>query len=461
MRKKIVTFLLMTSLLAGCAVKVTPPVSELPAPQPLSAAFTHDGAFEARWWRQFDDPVLDGLMAEALAANRDLQAAAARVVAARELAGATRLNQLPTGGAAASVSRQHLSEFQAQGLDLPTRTGTVYRAGIDVAWEADVFGRLRGRARAAEADATAAAFDGRGVQVAVVAQVASAYYDWRGAQRDLDLLASLRQQVQDLTAKTEALITAGRLTRLDLLRVQQLDDGMAAEQATVTHVGERARLRLATLTGRSPDGWTVPPTPAAPLRAQRLPIGSMADVLSRRPDVGVAQARLEAALAGAGVARAELLPRIDVLGSFGHVAGSLGSLAEAGAVSWLVAPRIAWSFLDWPQLRRRARAAGAVADGAFAEYEQATLLALEEVRVAVDAYGAATDRLVATQRQLEAAAGVAGIVTVQYREGLVDSLAQTLAERDRIAGQLAASRALAAHQQAVVDVYRSLGGGWE
>lgn len=130
-------------------------------------------------------------------------------------------------------------------------------------------------------------------------------------------------------------------------------------------------------------------------------------------------------------------------------------------MSWLVAPRIAWSFLDWPQLRRRARAAGAVADAAFAEYEQATLLALEEVHVAVDAYGAATDRLVAMHRQLEAAAGVAGIVTVQHREGLVDSLAQTLAERDRIAGQLAASRALAAHQQAVVDVYRSLGGGWE
>lgn len=141
--------------------------------------------------------------------------------------------------------------------------------------------------------------------------------------------------------------------------------------------------------------------------------------------------------------------------------GSVYVLAEAGAMSWLVAPRIAWSFLDWPQLRRRARAAGAVADAAFAEYEQATLLALEEVHVAVDAYGAATDRLVAMHRQLEAAAGVAGIVTVQYREGLVDSLAQTLAERDRIAGQLAASRALAAHQQAVVDVYRSLGGGWE
>ena len=460
MRKSLVTMVSAAVLLTGCAVKVPAPTSALPTAQALSSSFVHDDPFEAEWWRQFQDPALAALITDAGEATRDLQAAAARVVAARELAGATRLNLLPTGGVGVSVSRQHASEFEVRGLDLPTRTGTAYRTGIDVAWEADVFGRVRGRTRAAEADAVAAAMDARGVQVAIVAQVASAYYDWLGAQRDLDLLASLRQQVQELITKTAALIEAGRLTRLDLLRVQQLDDGMAVEQALARHAGERARLRLATLTGRSPDGWSVPTTPAAPLRAQQLPIGRMADVLPRRPDVGVAHARLDAALARAGVARAELLPRVDVVGSFGLVAGRLGSLAEAGALSWLAAPRMAWSFLDWPQLRRRARAAGALADAAFAEYEQATLRALEEVRVAVDGYGAATDRLVATQRQFDAAADVAGIVTVQYQEGLVDSLARTLAERDRIVGQLAASRALTAHQQAVVDVYRALGGGW-
>lgn len=460
MRKLIVSSLALSTWLAGCAVKVTPPSSSLPPPTETTSAAVTSGAFEAHWWRQFGDPALDALMVDALAANRDLEAAAARVVAARELAGAVRLNQLPSGGVSASAARQHLSEFQAQGLDLPTRTGTVYRTGLEVAWEADVFGRLRGRSLAAGADARAAALDAGAVQVAVVAQVAAAYYDWRGAQRDLDLLASLRQQVQDLITKTETLIAAGRLTKLDLLRTRQLDDELAAEQATVTHVAERARLRLATLTGRSPDGWTVPPTPASALRAQRLPIGSMTDVLARRPDVGSAQARLEASLARAGVARAELLPRIELLGTLGLVSGGLGSLAEAGAVTWLAAPRIAWQVLDWPQLRRRARAAGALADATFAEYEQATLRALEEVRVAVDAYGAASDRLVATERRLESATGAATILAVQYREGLVDSLARTLAERDRIVGQLAASRALTAHQQAVIDVYRSLGGGW-
>ncbi|BCS35694.1 RND transporter [Luteitalea sp. TBR-22] len=461
MRKSVSVIVSIAALLAGCAVKVPAPTSSLPTPVASPSSWVTDGQFEARWWRQFQDPVLDALVTEAIAANRDLQAAAARVIAARELAGATRLNLLPTGGVAASLSRQHLSEFQAQGLELPTRTGTVQRAGIDVAWEADVFGRLRGRTRAAEADAMAAAMDARGVQVAVAAQVASAYYDWQGAERDLDILANLRQQVQDLLAKTSALIAGGRLTSLDLLRVRQLDDEMVAEQALVAHTAERARLRLATLTGRSPDGWSVPPTPAAALRARQLPIGQMTEVLARRPDVGMAQARLDAALARAGVARAELRPRIDVIGSIGLVAGGLGSLADAGALSWLAAPRIAWSVLDLPQLRRRARAAGALADAAFAEYEQATLRALEDVRTAVDAYGAATDRLSATQRRLDAASGAAAIVTVQYREGLVDSLARTLAERDRIVGELAASRALTAHQQAVVDVYRSLGGGWQ
>lgn len=460
MRKSLFGLLPAAMLFAGCAVTVPAQSRALPTPHALSSPFVHDDPFEAEWWRQLQDQALDALVAEALAANRDLHAAAARVDAARELAGATRLNLLPTGGVAVSVSRQHASEFQLQGLDVQSRTATVYGAGIEVAWEADVFGRLRARTRAAEADAVAALMDARGVQVAVVAQVASAYYDWQGAQRDRALLTNLRQQVQGLIAKTAVLIETGRLTRLDLLRTQQLDDDMAAEQSLVTHVGERARLRLATLTGRSPDGWSIT-APATALRAQRLPIGGMTDVLARRPDVGLAHARLDAALARAGASRADLLPRLDVGGNFALVAGSVGSLANMGALSWLAAPRMAWSLLDWPQLRRRARAAGALADAALAEYEQATLRALEDVRVAVDAYGAATERLVATQRRFDAAAGAARIVTVQYREGLVDSLAHTLAERDRIVGQLAASRALTAHQQAVVDVYRALGGGWE
>jgi len=461
MRNVLAVVAIASSLALGaCAVRAEAPVSTITSPASLATPTTTDEAFERDWWRQFGDPVLDALVSEALEANRDLRAAAARYQAALELAGAARLAHLPTGGAVVGATRQHLSEREAGGLDLPTRTGSVVHTSAQLAWEADVFGRLRGRARAAAADADALAMDARGVQVAMAAQVASAYFEWRGAWRDLALLVEMRARTKDLLGRTDAMIAAGRLTRLDLLRVQQVDEELAGEEAAVRHLAERGRLRLATLVGRTADEWQVPGGPASPLRTTVLPIGAAADILRRRPDVRAAESRLAAAAARAGVARAELFPRVDVVGTVGLVAGSVGRLAEASAGSWLVAPRLVWTLLDWPQLRRRLRAGNALGEAAFAEYEQAVLLALEEARAAIDGYGAATERLAAAERRSASAAGAASIVTVQYREGLVDSLSRTLAERDAIGGSLAASRALTAHQQAVVSLYRALGGGW-
>jgi multidrug efflux system outer membrane protein len=185
-----------------------------------------------------------------------------------------------------------------------------------------------------------------------------------------------------------------------------------------------------------------------------------ADLLRRRPDVAAAELRVTAAAARAGIARANLFPRVDVTGTVGLIAGSLGRLTEAAAGSWFIAPRLIWNAFDWPRLRREMRAAGALADAAFAEYEQVVLQALEESRTALDAYAAANREFAAHQRRAEAAADAAGVVFVQYREGLVDSLARTQADRDAIAGALDANRALTAQRLAVVDVYRALGGGW-
>jgi multidrug efflux system outer membrane protein len=447
--------------LGACAVKSSTPTGAINTPDALTTAFTTDGAFEREWWRQFDDPVLHRLVADALTANRDIHAALARVTAARELAGVARLAHLPAGGAVAGAARQHLSETEAGGLQLPSRTASVVHVGVELAWEADVFGRLRGRARAAAAEAEVAALDARAVQVAIAAQVAGAYFEWKGAQRDVALLGKMRERTRDLMSRTTTLVSAGRLTRLDLLRTQQIDDELAGEQAMAAHAVERARLRLATLSGRTGDGWQIPDPPARPLRTTLLPIGAAADVIRRRPDIAAADLRVQAAAARAGAARADLFPRVDVSGSVGLVAGSVRQLAQASAASWLIAPRIAWTFLDWPQLKRRMRAAGALTDAAFAEYEQTVLVALEEVRAALDNYGASTARLRAAERRSDASSGAASIVSVQYREGMVDSLSRTLAERDAIVGSLAASRALTQHQQAMVEVYRALGGGWQ
>jgi NodT family efflux transporter outer membrane factor (OMF) lipoprotein len=460
MRKSLFLSVLLLSLFgAACATRYESRATTIAAPRTMAFAATVDTDFEAAWWRQFQDPVLDGLVEQAFTANRDLQAAASRYTAARELAGAATLLQLPHGGPTVGVSRQHLSAVEAAG-NVPDRTASFAQAGFGVAWEADLFGRLRGIRRAAVADAGVAAMDVRGAQVAIAAQVAAAYFDLRGAERDVTLIEGLQARTREQLTTTRTLVSAGRVTRLDLLRARQVEEELAAGLSVSLHRVERARNRLATLTGNVPDGLQIAPVPAIALRASALPIGTPEDLLRRRPDVAAAELRVTAATARAGIARAELFPRVDVTGSIGLVAGSIGRLTAASAGSWLIAPRLIWNAFDWPRLRREMRAAGALADAAFADYEQVVLQALEESRTALDAYAAANREFAAHERRAQAAADAAGVVYVQYREGLVDSLARTQADRDAIAGALDANRALTAQRLAVVDVYRALGGGW-
>jgi outer membrane protein TolC len=136
-------------------------------------------------------------------------------------------------------------------------------------------------------------------------------------------------------------------------------------------------------------------------------------------------------------------------------------LLQTGAASWLVAPRLGWAVLDWPRLRREMRAAGHLAEAAFAEYEQAVLAAIGDASAAVDGYGAAVEHLAAQERRTRAAEEAATIVAVQYREGLVDSFARTEAERQAIAASVEANRALLRQRSAVVDLYSAVGGGWQ
>lgn len=455
------TFLLVGALAmlsSACATTTASIKPQVTVPDRIDAGPTAPTEFEARWWRQFNDATLTALIEKALEANRDLHAAEARYRAARELAGAARLLQLPGGGVSAGAARQHLSEHE--GGALTDRTFGTVHTGIDVAWEADVFGRLRGRSRASAAEAGIAGVDVRAVQVAVAAQVADAYFELRGAQREHALVESLQVRSRDLVGLTRELVSAGRVTRVDLLRAQQVDDALGIEESAARHREAQARHRLATLTASSPESLAIGAADASALAASVLPIGSVAEMLRRRPDIQAAELRIAAAAARAGVARANLFPRVEVSGSVSLIAGSLGRLSQAGAASWFVAPRIVWNIFDWPRLRREARAANHFTDAEIAGYEQAVLRAIEESRTAVDAYAAAIVQLQAAERRSVAADEAARIVSVQYREGMVDSLARISAERDAIASDVAAARALTAQRRAVVDLYRVLGGGW-
>lgn len=445
----------------GCATAArTPQPNVAPPPSFVSAEATTTDAVEQQWWRQFSDPVLDDLIERAFAANRDVQAAASRYAAAQSLAGEARLRQWPTGGLAVRAGRQHLSEVEALGLDLPARTFTSLAVGTQFQWEADVFGRIRGAARAAVHAADASEADARDVQVAVVAQVASAYFDLRGAEREVLLLSEVDGRTTELVRLTRSLVEGGRLTRVDLLRAEQIEQEIEIAVLAAAQVRETARNRLATLLGVVPEGFTVPSAPLEPLALRALAVGAPADLLRRRPDIVGAEARVAQAAAEAGVSRADLFPQVGVTGTLGLVAGTVGNLATAGAGSWFLGPQLVWNLLDVPRLRRRLAASRAITDAVLAEYEGTVLRALEETETALSDYRTATATFEAQARRSAAAQAAAKLVAVQFREGFVDSLTRVLAERDALTAAIAENRALVDHRQAVTAVYRALGGGW-
>jgi outer membrane protein, multidrug efflux system len=171
------TLLCFGVLLSACAAGPDYRAPE-PAPAPLAQAGSPDftaGAFEARWWAQFGDPLLDELVAAALAANRELHVAVARVRQARALAGDAGAGRWPAVDAGAAWTRSE--GFPGEGAS--------WRAGADARWELDLFGRVRRGVQAAQADAEAAAADLRGAQVSVAAEVARNYFELRGAERRL------------------------------------------------------------------------------------------------------------------------------------------------------------------------------------------------------------------------------------------------------------------------------------
>jgi outer membrane protein TolC len=217
------------------------------------------------------------------------------------------------------------------------------------------------------------------------------------------------------------------------------------------------------LTGRAPR--ELPPEAAARTATLRLdqpiPVGDGAALLARRPDVRAAERRLAAATARIGVATADLYPHITLGGAIGSTGPGLGDLFGAGPLRWLLGPLINWSFSD--HARARARVAGAEADSqaALASFDGTILNALQETETALSNYAHLLERRTALKGARDQAERAAIITRAQQREGQIDSLALLDAERTFADAEAQLALADARIADAQVDLFKSLGGGWQ
>jgi NodT family efflux transporter outer membrane factor (OMF) lipoprotein len=465
-RARLALTLAAASALAACAVgpNYVAPKTPASASQPfIGAGFadvTPAAQPDAQWWRLYDDPVLNGLVADALAHNTDIRVAVANLEKARAALGGARADLLPRTSVGASTTDQRIPAWQ-----VTPGAGRDYwsvDAGLNVAYEIDLFGRVRRNTEAARGDAQAAEADADAVRVEVVADTVRAYADATASARQV-AVADQTVALLDRSARVTAdRVDAGRSQRLDLIRITALRDQRQADVAPLEAERDAALFRLATLTGRPPrDLPAAVQAQTAPLKlVQPIPVGDGRALIARRPDVRAAERRLAADTARIGVTTADLYPRISLGGSVGSTSASLSDTFGAGAYRWLAGPMISWDFPNIAATRARIAGARADADGALASFDGVVLTALRETETALSGYAHEIDRhraLLAARDEAERAANVS---LARQREGEIDFLTVLDAQRTLADAQadLAASDARLAFAQ--VDLFKALGGGW-
>jgi multidrug efflux system outer membrane protein len=414
------------------------------------------------WWELFKDPVLQELTREALGNNYDLRTAAARVEEARAQIGVVRSFLYPQvnfngGGSAQQVSRAS-DPPQAVGAN---RNFQNWLVGFGMVWELDVFGRIRREAEAANATYFATEMDRRGVYIALVADVAQFYF----ILRELDLELEIARRTLKLNDETvqfyQKRLAGGVSNRLEL------DQAIANRSRTAAVIPDLER-RIATqenlinfLLARNPGPIQRGTALTDQYYPPAIPAGLPAALLERRPDVQSAEQLLVAANANIGAAKALFFPNFSLSAAVGGTSHDLSNIADKRAAIWSVSGGILQPIFQGWRLFWNYEATKARFDQALAQYEKAAQNGLREVADALVAIEKLKDVRVEQEAQVVALQDASRLARLRYDTGLANYLEVLIADQDLFDAELELARTRGDQLNAVVQVYRALGGGWQ
>ncbi|MFG6459659.1 efflux transporter outer membrane subunit [Roseateles sp. BYS96W] len=449
------TSLFTALLLAGCASVGTVDPSQLPqAPAAYKATGTNDAAaLTASWWQPFADPVLDDLVGRAMAANTTVQAATARLAQARAALGTAQAARLPQLGASAGAGR---SSTPGQLVPQPA---TQYSAGLNLAYELDLGGRLLHERNAAALDVQAREQLLADARLLVQANVARGYLALRALDTERDLVRDTVAAYGETLSLTEKRARAGDVADLDLARVRA---ELAANEAEALSLDRRRielETALAVLVGEAPSGFSLKPTTWS-TALPTVPAGLPSELLQRRPDLAAARSQLEAAQARVGEARAAWWPSLQLTAQGGGVSNELSNLLKSGASTWGVGLLGALPLFDGGRREAGVNAAKAALDGSTIAFREQFLLALKDVEDQLGALSLLQAQEQASERAVAAAGQALKLSDSRYRNGFISQLELLDARRSELANRRSALQVRSAQYQATVGLIRALGGGW-
>lgn len=446
---------------SGCApgpdyvrpIVETPAAWRIDLPQAAEVANT-------RWWDQFGDPVLSGLIDSALANNRDLIVAAARVDEFIGRLETTRAQFFPQANYSFDASRNRTTRVGASPLPAGADPYyTLYQGALGASWQVDLFGRVRRQAESAQAQVYASEQGRRGVVLSVVTSVAASYIALRAFDRQLEI----SQQTASNYAETRRLFDlqhkGGVVSQLEMAQVEsQYQQALAAIPSLEQQIAAQENL-IAVLLGRAP--YAIPRGKRLDeLIAPSIPAGLPSSLLERRPDILQAEQSLIAANADIGAAKAQYFPQLSLTGTLGSVSAAFGNFLSGPASTWTVLAGIAGPIFTAGSIAGQVNAAEASARAAVATYQSAVLGALRETNDALIGSFKKQKESEAQALRVASLREYARLGRVRFNNGYASYLEVLYAQNELFTAELAAVQSAGDRYTQLVNVYRALGGGW-
>lgn len=441
------------------------PVMEMPEGISADGGAAASSPVGAGWWRVFHDDALNRLEDRAVAHNRDLVRAAALVDQAAAMADRSRADLYPQADARAGAKSQELTEGQRYSQNLLNRARDLWDVSGRLSYEVDLWGKLRSRTEAGQAELLASAAARDAVFLRLTAEVASAYIDVRTWEEKCRIIARVHASYEQTCSMYEKRFRQGQYPELALRRVQAERSRTLAQLHQAENSLSRAESVLCVLVGDSPvaimkgvsrKGWSDSFLASVP----SIPAGIPSDVMARRPDLCELELRLKAAFHGREAARADRLPSLSLTGELGQVSSRLDKVLSSPARMYEAGGGMLQTLFDGGRKRAAVRASSAEYAATEAAYEQAVLNAFREIRDALEERRQSEAIDEATRNEVECLRRAWAIASKQYEAGYVGLMDALDTHRSLLSGELDMADAARMRLNAVVKFCKALGGGW-
>lgn len=459
--------LLIAGAAAGCTVGpdykrpiVTVPDAYRGAAPPESAAADASPIGDQAWWEVFQDAQLQELIQIALQHNFDLRIAATRILQAQAQLGITRADQLPTvdGGANASRARQPKTTVP---FAIDPYQISDFQLTANVAWEIDFWGKFRRATEAARATLLASEWGRRAVATSLVSQVASAYFELRAFDLQLDIATHTLASRRESLRLTEVTASGGATSLVDVRQAEQLVFNADATISDLERQIAQQENFISILLGRNPSDVPRGASLEQQVHVPEVPVGLPSALLERRPDIRQAEQLLIAANANIGVAKAAYFPQIALTASGGVQSTALSALFTTPAGLWAVGAGLTQPIFNAGRTRSRVELSKAQQDEAVLAYQQAIQQSLREVSDALVGYRKGRDFREKQQSLSRAAADARRLADIRYRGGATSYLEVLDSDTRMFSAEIQVTQAELSELLSLVQVYRALGGGWQ